>query len=376
MNENKTLRLFLCGDVMTGRGIDQILPHPGDPTLHEDFVQNAREYVRLAETAGGRIPFPVGYGYIWGDVLAELENARPDFRIINLETAVTTKNDYWPGKAVHYRMNPANIGCLTAARADCCCLANNHVLDWGYEGLLETLDVLDQAGLRRAGAGRNAAEAADPAVLDAGAKGRVLVFAAGSPTSGVPADWAATANGPGVCLLEDLSESTARAFAERISRLKRPGDVAVASIHWGGNWGYAIAPEQVAFAHVLVENGVDVLHGHSSHHVKGFEAHRGRLILHGCGDFINDYEGIGGYEEYRSDLTLMYLVDVDPHSGLTLQARLVPMRMKRLRLGRASKAEARWLRDVLNRAGKPFGTGVELHDDNTMTVHSSGPPQA
>jgi poly-gamma-glutamate synthesis protein (capsule biosynthesis protein) len=49
-------RLFLCGDVMTGRGIDQILPHPCDPLLHESYVKSARDYIRLAEQVNGRIP--------------------------------------------------------------------------------------------------------------------------------------------------------------------------------------------------------------------------------------------------------------------------------------------------------------------------------
>jgi poly-gamma-glutamate synthesis protein (capsule biosynthesis protein) len=110
--------LFLCGDVMTGRGIDQVLAHPGKPHLQEQYVR-----------ASGPIERPVASEYIWGDALAELERVRPDARIVNLETAVTTAEDAWPGKAVHYRMHPANVSCLTAARIDCCVLANNHVLD-------------------------------------------------------------------------------------------------------------------------------------------------------------------------------------------------------------------------------------------------------
>jgi len=54
---------------MTGRGIDQILPHPGNPVLHEAFVKDARKYVRLAEQENRRIPKPVDYRYIWGDAL-------------------------------------------------------------------------------------------------------------------------------------------------------------------------------------------------------------------------------------------------------------------------------------------------------------------
>jgi len=74
----------------------------------------------------------------------------------------------------------------------------------------------------------------------------------------------------------------------------------VASIHWGDNWGYEIA-------HNLIDHaGVDIIHGHSSHHAKGIEVWHGKPVIYGCGDFINDYEGIGGNEKYRSDLSLMY----------------------------------------------------------------------
>jgi poly-gamma-glutamate synthesis protein (capsule biosynthesis protein) len=66
------LRLFLCGDVMTGRGIDQILPHAGNPVLYERHMKSATGYVELAEEANGPIWKPVEYSYIWGDALAEL----------------------------------------------------------------------------------------------------------------------------------------------------------------------------------------------------------------------------------------------------------------------------------------------------------------
>src|SRR5687768_18490754 len=81
--------LFLCGDVMTGRGIDQALPHPGNPILYERYMKSATGYVELAEEANGPIPKPLGFSYIWGAALAELTQRKPDVRIINLETAVT-----------------------------------------------------------------------------------------------------------------------------------------------------------------------------------------------------------------------------------------------------------------------------------------------
>jgi poly-gamma-glutamate synthesis protein (capsule biosynthesis protein) len=336
--------------------------------LFESYVQDAREYVQFAEAAHGPIPRPVDFGYIWGDALEQLDLARPDVRIINLETSVTCNEEPWPGKGINYRMNPRNVSCITAARMDCCCLANNHVLDWRYEGLVETLQTLDAVRISHAGAGLNAAEAAAPAVLHLVNKGRVLVFGFGSGTSGIPWGWAATENRPGVNLLRDLSEDTARRVAADIRSYKLPGDVVVASIHWGGNWGYDVSTSQIAFAHRLIDEGVDLIHGHSSHHVRATEVYRDRLILYGCGDFITDYEGISGYEEFRSDLALMYLVKVDAQQGGLLEVRVVPMQSRRFRLSRVSPADARWLCNLLNGIGAPFATQAQLRDDNTIAL--------
>jgi poly-gamma-glutamate capsule biosynthesis protein CapA/YwtB (metallophosphatase superfamily) len=368
---NGTITLFLCGDVMTGRGVDQILPHPVTPQLHEPLVDSALTYVELAEEASGPIPRPVDFGYVWGDAPAELERARVDARIVNLETAVTTSSEPWPRKHVLYRMHPANVPCLKAAGIDCCVLANNHVLDWGREGLAETLDVLHRAGLRTAGAGRDEQEARAPAIVDVRGAGRVLVFGFGSISSGIPPFWAAARDRSGVHLLDDhFSERAVDAISAHVREVKRERDVVVASIHWGSNWGYEIPAKHRAFAQRLIEEAsVDVVHGHSSHHVKGIEVHRERPILYGCGDFLTDYEGIRGYEEFRGGLGVMYLPELETRTGRLVSFRLVPTRVRRFRVERAPSEDASWLLDVLNREGRELGgTRVELQGDGTFAL--------
>ena len=362
------MRLFLCGDVMTGRGIDQALPNPVNPVLYEPCVRDAREYVALAEKAHGSISCPLSFDYIWGDALAELDRVRVDFRIVNLETAITSAETPWPDKGINYRMHPQNIGCLSAARIDACALANNHVLDWGYDGLSETLQTSDAAGIAHAGAGSDAYQAMNPAVLGTAASGRVLLFSFGSTTCGISEDWKATSISPGVNLLDDLSEQTAARVCDEMRAHQQPGDLLIASIHWGGNWGYDIPCEQIVFAHYLIEQGVAIVHGHSSHHVKAIELFKGRLILYGCGDFITDYEGITGYETFRGDLALMYLVELDQNTGELIAARLLPMQMRRFQLQRASASDAKWLCNLLNKLGARFGTAATLQEDNSLTL--------
>lgn len=364
------ITIFMCGDVMTGRGIDQVLPHPSDPRIYERYVKDATRYVELAEQANGPIPHPVDFSYVWGDALDELERMEPDVQIINLETSITESDDYWRGKGINYRMNPKNIPCITAAGIDCCALANNHVLDWGYAGLTETLETLQQVNVQFSGAGRNLHEAAAPAVMEVAGTGRVVAFSFGSVTSGIPRRWAASHDRPGINLLPDMTDPTVRSIGEQVGHVKQDDDVIVASIHWGGNWGYEIPREQRSFAHALIDHvGVDVVHGHSSHHVKGIEVYDDRLILYGCGDFLTDYEGINGYEDFRDDLGLMYFARLAPTTGALVSLHMTPTRIERFRVHRASVSEAQWLRDVLNREGQRLGSWVELNDDNTLTLH-------
>jgi poly-gamma-glutamate synthesis protein (capsule biosynthesis protein) len=366
---SRAVTLFLCGDVMTGRGIDQIMPHPGRPQLHEPYVRSALRYVALAEQATGPIKRPVEPSYVWGDALAELERVRPDARIINLETAVTAAEDAWRGKGIHYRMHPANLPCISAASIDCCVLANNHVLDWGYQGLAETLAALHGAGIRTAGAGRDEAEATAPAVIELPAMGRVLVFAFGMESSGVDRKWAAGKDRAGVSFLKDLSTGSVDRIAASVGAARRPGDVVVASIHWGGNWGYDVSPPEREFAHRLIEvASVDVVHGHSSHHPRGIEVHRDRPVLYGCGDFLNDYEGIGGYESFRPDLALMYFPTLDTATGRLARLVMTPTRIRHFRVNRGREDDARWLEGMLNREGGKLGTRVERQPDGTLEL--------
>ncbi len=354
---------------MTGRGIDQILAHPGDARIFEDYAQSALHYVELAQQSSGTIPRPVDFAYIWGDALSELDRLAPDARIVNLETAVTTAAQPWPGKGVHYRMHPRNIGCLLAARIDCCVLANNHVLDWGQSGLRQTLESLRSEGLKTAGAGEDARLATAPARIDTRA-GTVLVFGYAGPDCGVPEPWAAGTHHPGIALLPDYSENTLASIAQRIRAAKGPGDIVVASIHWGGNWGYAVPDAHRKFAHGLIDSaGVDLVHGHSSHHAKGIEVYRERLILYGCGDLINDYEGIGDVGPYRSDLALLYLVRFERAQGRVLSLLMTPLQIHQMQLRRAQPADCDWLLGMLNEEGTSLGTRFESTPDGIALCH-------
>lgn len=365
------VQLFLCGDVMPARAIDQILPHPNTPILYEPYIKDARDYIRLAERKSGPIPRKVDARYIWGDVLAEFETRHPDIKIINLETSVTSSETPWPDKGIHYRLHPSNVECITAAKIDCCVLANNHVMDWGHQGLRETLRTLTSKNLSFCGAGHNLSEAQAPAEISVEGKGRVWVFAYGMASSGVPESWQACSDRPGINYLTDLTEESLNKVSEYIAFHKQQGDLVVFSVHWGGNWGYDIPEEQRAFAQALIdEAGVDVVYGHSSHHPKGIEIYHGKPILYGCGDFLNDYEGIGHYQAYRGELGLMYFVRLRPEDGNLLALELVPTRIHKFQVQRASGEEADWLLQTLQRECGKLNTQVTRSEGGAFKVYA------
>jgi poly-gamma-glutamate synthesis protein (capsule biosynthesis protein) len=160
----------------------------------------------------------------------------------------------------------------------------------------------------------------------------VLIFSLGMASSGIPARWAATEDRLGLQL------------------------------------GLHASEQQIRFAHRLIDGGVDVVHGHSSHHPRQVEVYRDKLILYGCGDLINDYEGVAGYEEYRDDPRLLYLVSVDPDTGKLAGLRMAHLQARRLRLCHASSNDAAWLCEVLDRVSRGFGSRVGLDPDGTLTL--------
>lgn len=354
-------RLFLCGDVMAGRGIDQILPHPVDPVLHEPWVKDARDYVRLAEQGGPKLPRRVPFAYPWHAALPELAARAPAARIINLETAVTAAGEPWPGKGIHYRLHPRNAPVLSALGVDIAVLANNHVLDWGEAGLRDTLETLAALGIATAGAGRDRAQASRPAQRALPGGGRLLVFAWGFSSAGVLPAWAAGPGRAGVNYLEQADAAALEQAVAAIEAWRRPGDRVIVSLHWGDNWGYGVPGRQRRFARALIERaGVALVHGHSSHHPRPIEVYRGRLILYGCGDFLNDYEGIAGHEDYRPELVAMYFPELDRRDGALRHLELVPLRVAGLRLNAVTHDEAHWLAMRLNEYCAPLGTRL-LH---------------
>lgn len=341
---------------MLGRGVDQALEHSCDPELREPYVQDAREYLRLAESVNGHLGVPLGREEPWGATIEILRGEGAGHFFVNLENSVTEDGEPWPEKGIHYRTHPQNLAVLQAAGVECCSLANNHAMDYGHSGLEESLSQLAAARITVVGAGADRAAARTPRILRSPGYGTgpVAVLAASFPDSGVPYLWAAEEGRSGVFFLEEPGEAAAESVVDALQEV--PEDMPrVLSLHWGANWGYEIPEEHRRFARALIESGtVDFIFGHSSHHPKEVEVYREKGIVYGAGDLINDYEGIGGHREYRPNLGLLYVIELRREALLRMEA--FPFRRQRFRLQRASPDDSRFLSTVLSH----HGTGPEI----------------
>ena len=271
------IALGLVGDVMLGRGVDEAL----------------KDYRRSEK--------------LWGDTLSVLEAA--DLRVINLECAITTHENPWSRtpKTFHFRADPSRaVRVLSAARIDACSLANNHTLDFEEEGLLDTLEYLDGAGIRYAGAGRDLEEAARPAILGGPDPEKVALLAF---TDNEPA-FAAGVGRPGTNYLPTSLEPEVldRVEAAIAGAREAGADTILFSNHWGPNM--VERPRDIfrRFARSVVDRGADVYYGHSAHVFQGVEVYRGKPILYDTGDFIDDY---AVDDRLRNDRSFVFLFSVE-----------------------------------------------------------------
>lgn len=267
------MRLLFVGDVMLGRLLNQVLTRKPP-------------------------------AYPWGDTLPLFQRA--DTRICNLECALTDQGSPWTAtpKVFHFRSNSSNVAVLTTARITAISLANNHTLDFGYDGLLETLATLRAADILAAGAGMNKTEASTAALWEV--QGRKLGLLA--LTDNQP-EWAATEDQAGVWYVPiSLQDERAIEFFASVKKIRAQVDLLIVSAHWGPNWGRVPPAKHVSFAHALIDEGADIVFGHSGHIVRGIEWYRERPILYCAGDFIDDY-AVDPVE--RNDLSFVFLVECD-----------------------------------------------------------------
>lgn len=329
MGEPGMTRIALMGDTMLGRG-----------------VRRALEGMRSEEP--------------WGDLLPLLHGA--DLRILNLECAVTDHRIRWERtyKVFHFRADPGQaIRTLEAARIDACSLANNHVLDFEVEGLLETLDVLDRAGIAHAGAGRDRAEAHKPALLPHGVA--LIACTDNEPPFAAndhPGTWYLPV-GTDDWILSQVSEA--------IRDARRAGArTVIFSNHWGPNMVERPPRDFRAFARQVIDRGADLYFGHSAHLAQGVEAHGDGLILYDTGDFLDDY---AVDPVLRNDRSFLFLVDVD--DGVPTRLELVPVSLGYATVQRARGDEKEAILSRMVALSSELGTSLSREGGGLVWRHGA-----
>jgi poly-gamma-glutamate synthesis protein (capsule biosynthesis protein) len=317
------VNLVFVGDVMLGRLVNEVLEQ--------------------------RAP-----AYPWGDTLGLFRSA--DWRACNLECVIADRGSPWTTtpKAFHFRSDAKNVAVLQAAGIDAVSLANNHVLDFGYDAFDDMLRILDGARIGRAGAGPDRAQASRPAISRTAA-GRLGLIA----FTDNQAEWEAPDDGPGILYVPvDPGDPRAKRLLHLVSRTRADVDFLVVSTHWGPNWGYAPPPEHVPFARALVDAGADLVFGHSGHVVRGIEVYRHRPIFYCTGDFVDDY-AVDPTE--RNDESLIFIVHTEGWRVRSL--RLYPTIIRRFQALLARGAERQRIGDRMRALCARLGTAASWQDD-------------
>lgn len=318
----EALMIGLMGDVMIGRNVDATI---------------SRE----------------GHSYVWGNMLNILQAA--DVNIANLETTLTT-SERRDNKVFNFKAAPENVRCLLQPSITIVNLANNHILDFLEEGLFETLQQLKNAGILYVGAGVDRNEASKPVVMEKrGTRSGMLGFTDNEPV------WEAGYDKPGTNYIDISDKEDRRRALTAIRELKDQVDIAIVSIHWGPNMRVEPSEEIISFAHEIIDEGADIIHGHSAHVFQGIELYKGKLILYDTGDFVDDYRVDPAL---RNDHSFYYMVTV---SRLGVEhVELVPVLIDHCQVNEARGEEREWCMERVKQLSSGFGT--KISKDGILSV--------
>ncbi|KUP22020.1 hypothetical protein AWJ19_21175 [Paenibacillus sp. DMB5] len=203
---------------------------------------------------------------------------KDDLTVVNLETPITTGGVGAADKQFVFKGAPEALDALKSAGVDAVNLANNHTLDQGEQGLLDTLNHLNTRGIPYVGAGKNSKEAYTAQYFERnGIKIALLGFTRVIPRS----DWAAGAAKPGLASVYDSTEAL-----KTISAVKKKADIVVVVVHWGKERMEQYDSTQQTLGRSFIDAGADLVIGGHPHVLQGIEPYQGKWIAYSTGNFI------------------------------------------------------------------------------------------
>jgi poly-gamma-glutamate capsule biosynthesis protein CapA/YwtB (metallophosphatase superfamily) len=320
------LRLLLAGDAMLGRGVDDMIAR---------------------------------HGVDWPLAGLKPALAGADLFAVNLECAITAADTWYrgPAKAFYFRARPAAAELLRRAGVGLCTLANNHALDAGPEGLLDTLDILRNHGIASVGAGADADAAWTPAVLQvAGWRVGVLACCDHQP------DFAAGPRTPGIAYLDVADPAQVQALLQRTAPLAAAVGPAIVALHWQPNWVPWVSADYQSLAQRLVEAGARLVWGHSPHHFLGVQWLGSSVVLYSTGGLIDDY---AVDTQFRNDRQLLFEIGLAP--GRVQRVRALPLELDFAFTALAKGAVRQWIVDRFAAQCRTLGSALE-DDSDWLTV--------
>jgi poly-gamma-glutamate capsule biosynthesis protein CapA/YwtB (metallophosphatase superfamily) len=270
-----------------------------------------------------------------------------DLNIVNLETTLTNSNKR-VFKIFNFRASPDKIKSLTEANISIVNLANNHILDFAEEGLIETLETLEAAGIKYVGAGENIHEASKPVILS---KKNISIGVLGL-TDNEPG-WKAGAFTSGVNYINISNKNDRNQALLNIDQLRKKTDIVIVSIHWGPNMKEVPNKRFIDFAHEMIQHGADIIHGHSAHNFQGIEVCDQKHIFYDTGDFVDDYVV---HPDLKNDHSFFYRVEVDK-AGV-IKTELIPVLISNCQVNLATEEDSKWSLQRIQHLSEKFGTKV------------------
>jgi poly-gamma-glutamate capsule biosynthesis protein CapA/YwtB (metallophosphatase superfamily) len=310
--------IALLGDVMLGRGVAE----------------------RLAEVSPEEV---------WSEELRELCLAC-DLVICNLECSISERGvptERIPGKPFFFRAPPAATESLRAIGVAAVGLANNHALDFEDDAMLDTLNLLGEAGIQAAGGGADEGAARRGAVVHrAGIRVGLVAI------SDHPREYAAGPAAPGIACA-DLGRGIPEWTAAELRRLRDQCEQVIAFPHWGPNMNPGTASWQRKVAAEMTDAGATLVAGHSAHVFHGIGWEGDSPVLFDLGDALDDY---AVDRRLRNDLGLLALWRPGSHEA---SVELVGLRLDYCRTSLADGEAAEWIAGRLAAACRPLGSSVE-----------------
>lgn len=350
----------------------QVDPGPTSYPLTINFVGDVM-LARRYEQPGGIIP-TLGVEAIFDPTLEHLGQAA-EITVANLEGPLTDTGTPHPTKPIIFRSAPANVAGLVYAGIDVVSLANNHILDYGLEGMRQTQAVLDSHDILYSGAGANSYEAFQPVFVNR--KGTNIAFLASSERTGQYDNYQpylnAGFNKPGFANLTQFD------LTRQIDEVENDADIIVVEMHSGDEYNpvpeaarlgrddyaedemysrFLLVPSRsdIADRHHAIDEGADLVVCHHVHVLQGLEAYSGKLIAHSLGDFTFDLN----YPETYPSMILDSRIDAAGFSA----HRVVPVYLDDYIPQRARGELGRHILDYLTRRSRDLGTYLIIDPDS------------